>query len=117
MKKHIVLVEDDPAIQDAIQMILEGEGYEVALFQNGEPLLAGAFDVPNLFLLDKQLAGVDGLDVCRFLKGNPETIGVPVVMLSASPHIARLAKEAGASGFLEKPFKKQELLSLVERFA
>lgn len=38
-------------------------------------------------------------------------------MLSVSPHNGRLAKEAGASGFLEKPFKKQELLSLVTRFA
>jgi len=65
--------------------------------------------------LDKQLPGVDGLDICRYLKSQSISKHVPIIVLSASPQMDRPAMAAGASGFLEKPFKRQDLLDMVRR--
>ena len=113
--KHIILTDDDPGIQDAIPLVFKKAGYRVTVFRNGDQLLNNDFEVPDLFILDKQLSGVDGLDICRFLKSQNATRHVPVIMLSASPQIASLAKLAGADGFLEKPFKMRELRDIVAK--
>jgi DNA-binding response OmpR family regulator len=114
-KKRIIITDDDPGIQDIARLIFERAGYNVTIYSNGDPLLSNSFEVPHLFILDKQLSGVDGLDVCRFLKDQDITRDIPVIMLSASPHIDRLAKMAGADDFLEKPFKMRELREIVAR--
>lgn len=113
--KKIVLTDDDPGVQDAFRIVLERAGYSVQVFTNGNPLLEGRFDTPDLFILDKQLSGVDGLDVCRHLKSQPATADVPVVMISATPQAEVWAREAGADAFLEKPFRMKELLATVQR--
>ena len=114
-QKHIVIVDDDPGIQDAIRMILEHTGYGITVFSNGDRLLSGDFDVPDLFILDKQLPGVDGLDICRHLKSSEKTRQIPVLILSASPHVARMAESAAADGFLEKPFQMKVIRKVVEK--
>jgi DNA-binding response OmpR family regulator len=113
--KKIILTDDDPGVQDAFRIVLERAGYAVQVFANGNPLLEGAFERPDLIILDKQLSGVDGLDVCRHLKSQPETADVPVVMISATPQAEAWALEAGADAFLEKPFKMKDLLATVAR--
>ncbi len=113
LKKHIILTDDDPGVQDAFRTALERAGYHVTVFANGNSLLEGRFEVPDIFLLDKQLSGVDGLDICRHLKSTPATANIPVIMLSATPQIDRLAKSAGADGFLEKPFRMRQLTELI----
>ena len=62
------------------------------------------------------MAGVDGLDVCRYLKTQANTQSVPVIMLSASPDIGKLAQSCGAQDALEKPFKMKALKEMVERW-
>ena len=114
-KKRILFVDDDAAIRDAVQIMLEHEGYSVALLESGNSLLTEDFPLPDLFILDKQLLGVDGLDICRFLKKEKRTLHLPILMLSASPQITRLAKEACADGSLEKPFRMLELRQEVAR--
>ena len=113
--KKIILTDDDPGVQDAFRIVLERAGYSVQVFTNGNPLLEGAFDSPDLFILDKQLSGVDGLDVCRHLKSQPATLDVPIIMISATPHASAWALEAGADVFLEKPFRMKELLAAVSK--
>ncbi len=113
VNKHIILTDDDPGVQDAFRTALERAGYTVTVFANGAPLLEGRFETPDLFLLDKQLSGVDGLDICRHLKADARTAAVPIIMLSATPQIDRLAKAAGADGFLEKPFRLKQLMDAI----
>lgn len=113
--KKIILTDDDPGVQDAFRIVLERAGYSVVVFTNGNPLLEGAFERPDLFILDKQLSGVDGLDVCRHLKAQPATADVPVLMISATPQAEAWAHDAGADAFLEKPFRMKELLATVQR--
>ncbi len=115
IKKKILITDDDPGVQDSFRMILERAGYAVEVFTDGARLLTGDFEIPDLFVLDTQLSGIDGLDICRHLKSNDETRHIPLIMLSATPHIDRLAISAGADGFIEKPFKMQHLLDTVAR--
>ncbi len=113
--KQILVVDDDVSIQDAVRIILERRGYAVTIVSSGEVIFDRAFGLPDLIILDKQLPGVDGLDLCRVLKADPRTSGIPVLILSASPQTALQAPRAGADGFLEKPFRMQELRVKVQR--
>ena len=114
--KRIIVVDDDPAILDSINLILTRAGYRVTAYTNAYPLLNGQFELPDIFILDKQLPGLNGLDVCRFLKAQQSTGSIPVIMISASLYINSTAKEAGANNFLEKPFRMAELLTMVSKY-
>ena len=114
-QKHVIIVDDDPDIQDVLGMLLEHSGYIVTVFDNGDSLLTSGFKHPDLLIIDKQLPGVDGLDICRYLKSQETTKHIPVIILSASPQAGILAKAACADSFLEKPFKMKELRNTVEQ--
>jgi len=111
--KRIIIVDDDPGIQHAFTLIFDPLQYEVTIYTNGNPILNDQYAKPDLFILDKQLSGVDGLDICRYLKSQPSTRHIPVIVLSASPHIFSQAKLAGADGALEKPFSVNALRNMV----
>ena len=113
--KRIILVEDDEAIADVVRLILSRAGYSVTIYENSTDLLTGNYEIPHLFMLDKQIPGVDGLELCRRLKNEPRVAAVPVIMLSASPQILVLAA-AGADAALEKPFSAADLRQLTSRF-
>lgn len=115
-KKQVIIVDDDQGVLDASRLILERAGHDVQVFLNGDVILRNNFKVPHLFLLDKQLPGVDGLDICRFLKQQERTRSIPVIILSASPQISNICRQAGADEFLEKPFRMQELKELVAKY-
>jgi DNA-binding response OmpR family regulator len=107
--KIILLVEDDLSIQDAMQLIFQEPEYKLLLCSKAEEVLAENMPVPDVYLIDKQLSGSDGIELCRVLKRNERTKAVPVIILSASPNIKELALEIGANDVLEKPFKIQSL--------
>jgi DNA-binding response OmpR family regulator len=115
MKKRIIIADDDPSIRDIFSIIFEGSGYDVDIRNTGTEILRGDFSTPDIFLIDRQLSGVDGLDVCRYLKSEERTKEVPVVMISASPDIGVLAKKAGADDFIEKPFHLHHLLETIRK--
>lgn len=116
MKQHLIIADDDPGIQDVFQLIFERAGYSIEIFSNGSQLMNNYFEVPDAFILDKQFSGIDGLDICRFLKSQERTKNVPVIMLSANPTIGDGAKEAGADDYLEKPFKIHDLLAMINKY-
>jgi DNA-binding response OmpR family regulator len=115
MMKRIILVDDDRGILDAVTLTLSRAGYTVDIFNKGESLIDDEFNEPDLFIIDKQLSGIDGLDLCRFLKQRHLKKDTPVVIFSASPHIGKQVIEAGADDFLEKPFLISKLLQVVEK--
>lgn len=114
-KARIFVTDDDEGVQDIIKIIFEKAGFIVTIFPDGETLLNNLRNPPDIFLLDKHLSGMDGLDICRFLKSNPATENIPVIMISATPGIRQAVKEAGADDFIEKPFKIKDLFSTVEK--
>lgn len=117
MKKKLFVTDDDPGIQDILRIIFEGAGYETTIFSNGGDLMASSTNYPDVYILDRQLSGMDGLDICRTLKKAERTKNIPIIIVSATPGLGLLAKKAGADDFMEKPFRKVELLELVAKYA
>jgi len=113
--KQIILVEDDPGILDPMIIILRNSGYAVTTFLDGVLILNNDFSPPDLFIIDKQLPGVDGLEICKYLKSRKETSSIPVIMVSATPNIHTLGKAAGADDTIEKPFQIHELRDVVAK--
>src|SRR3954469_3665914 len=107
---EVILIEDDAGVSDALQMVFKTAGFHVTAYQDGSDILDNNFRIPDVFIIDRQLPGVDGLEICRFLKGKAESNRVPVIIISASPDAMNLAIKAGADAFIEKPFKNKELL-------
>jgi DNA-binding response OmpR family regulator len=114
MSKKVLVVDDDPGMQDIFRLILEHAGYEIVMLSGADAILDGSAPLPDIYVLDKQLSGVDGLEVCRYLKEQAATKDIPVIMVSATPHAAMMAA-AGADDFVEKPFRRKELLAVVAR--
>ena len=110
--KKIMIADDDPGIVDAVKMMLEFEGYDVAYTLDGAKVLTMT-DFPDLLLLDIWMSGQDGRDICKELKKREDTKGIPVIMISASIDLAKSARDAGANDFLEKPFNMNELLEKI----
>ena len=115
MKRKILVADDDAGLRDIFEIILAKAGYDIEVKDDANEIFKNNFKVPDLFLIDRLLSGVDGLDVCRFLKNNKQTSQIPVVMVSASPDIGLLAVKAGADDFVEKPFELTYLLKVIER--
>lgn len=116
MKPKILIADDDEGIRDILAIIFTKAGYSLEMKMNGDDLFRNKFTLPDLFLLDKQLSGVNGLDVCRFLKSQERTMRIPVIMISASPDIASLSKQHGADAYIEKPFEISYLLNMVSHY-
>jgi len=115
MKKKVLVADDDPGIRDIFKMIFEKAGYSIEVKDNGRDILENKYELPDVFLIDKQLSGSDGLNLCRYLKSNASTKDIPVIMVSASPDIGLLSQKAGADAYIEKPFDLKYLLKIVER--
>jgi len=115
MKHKILIADDDPGIRDIFNIILVKAGYDIEVKDDANEIFKNKFRIPDLFIVDRLLSGVDGLDVCRYLKSNDQTKNIPVVMVSASPDIGILAVKAGADDFVEKPFEISYLLKVIER--
>ena len=111
--KKVLIVDDDPAILDALKIMLELEGYEIETALSGEPLYNMKDNYPDLILLDIWLSGQDGRSICIYLKNNPATKHIPVIMISASRDVDKSAKSAGADDYICKPFEMNDLLEKV----
>ena len=115
MKKRILIADDDPGLRDLFQIILEKAGYDIEIKVDANEIFENKFNIPDVFLVDKLLSGIDGLDVCRYLKSNEKTNRIPVIMVSAIPDIGIAATRAGADDYIEKPFEITQLLKVIER--
>jgi len=115
MKYKILIADDDPGIRDIFKIVLTKAGYDIEVKENASEIFENKFRIPDLFLVDKLLSGIDGLDICHYLKTNEQTSHIPVIMVSATPDIGIAAAKAGADDFVEKPFELSYLLKVIER--
>ncbi len=114
MPKTILIVEDEPALQETLSYNLEREGYQVKVIGDGAKALAVAREIkPNLIIMDIMLPSMDGLEVTRILR---QEMSVPILMLTArDDEIDRvLGLEIGADDYLTKPFSMRELVARVK---
>ena len=112
---QILVVDDEASIRELLTFNLKKNGYSVETAADGREALAKAAGM-DLVLLDIMLPEVDGLEVCRRLKADPQTSGIPIIMLTAkAEEIDRvLGLELGADDYVVKPFSMRELLARVK---
>ncbi len=116
MQKKILIVDDDPAILDAMSLVLEDASYQVIPLDKGDVLVAVLQYTPDLILLDLWMSGQNGYEICKLLKANPKTKHIPILLVSANKDTGKITREAGAEDYLEKPFDICDLLSKIKRY-
>ena len=115
-KETILVVEDEEDIRELLKYNLEKEGYQVFGAATGEEGLRGVRDRrPDLISLDLMLPGIDGLEVCRRIRGEAQTKPLPIIMLTAKGEEADIVTglELGADDYIAKPFSPRVLLARV----
>ena len=114
---RILVVDDEPDILELIRYNLTRNNYDMTGVASGEEAFASVrMSPPDLVVLDLMLPGVDGLEVCRRLKNDARTAGIPVIILSAKGEEADVVTglELGADDYLTKPFSPRVLLARIK---
>lgn len=113
-KKKILVADDDSAIVDALQFLLEESGYDVIATIDGGAVITLYDEKPDLLLLDIWMSGYDGREICRVLKADKTKSHVPIIAVSANRDIQKISEEMGADDFIAKPFEMDELLQKID---
>lgn len=117
MDATVYIVEDDPDVAEILRHNLSQEGFEVAVFTNGDEGLAAIEErPPDLVLLDLMLPGRSGLEVARALRRQQETATLPIIMITARSEEADILHglEQGADDYITKPFRPREVVARVK---
>lgn len=115
MGEKIVVVEDDQDIQYLLKSSLSKAGYDVQVWPDANSLMQQGTGTADLFLLDVNLPGVSGLELCKHLKLNSLTSKIPVIMLSAFPGLKNVASKYFADDAMEKPFNFSTLAKMISK--
>jgi two-component system phosphate regulon response regulator PhoB len=118
MKPKVLVVDDEPEAVELVEFNLKQAGFDVATAADGAEALKKARAVsPALILLDLMLPEIDGLEVCKLLRRDPVTAGIPIIMLTAkAAEIDRvLGLELGADDYVTKPFSPRELVLRIRK--
>jgi len=113
---HILIVEDEESLLKLESILLSSKGYKVTGVRDG---LAALNEIeknrPDLILLDIMMPGIDGFEVCRRIKENPDTRDIPIIMLTAKKSTADQARgaEVGADAYITKPFKSLKIIDVI----
>lgn len=114
-KEKILIIEDEAPIREILEMVLRTNGFSnIKTASDGETGLSLAFSYkPDAILLDLMLPNIDGLGVCRKIRENPQTNGIPIIMLTAKSGESDivLGLELGADDYITKPFSNNVLIA------
>jgi DNA-binding response OmpR family regulator len=116
MGKNILIVEDEVDAGRLLHYHLRQKGYECRIAMDGRAALNAVFSKkPDLILLDLMLPTLNGLEICRLLKGAPATKNIPIIMVTAmaTPDDVVRGFKLGADDYVTKPYEMRELLARV----
>src|SRR5574342_935065 len=112
MGSKVLIVDDEYIGRETLQSILEGEGYELEMAENGFQAIEKARKLlPDVILLDVMMPGMTGFEVCQRIRNDPQIAEIPIIILTALDDRESLlnALKAGADDFISKPFDRYEL--------
>ena len=113
---RILVIDDDTKLTDLLQLVFESKGFGVTIANSGTQALESLeTELPEAVLLDLMMPGMSGLEVCQWIRGNPRTSNVPVVVLTAKTGIESKQEllEAGATDYLVKPVPLNDLVNRI----
>ncbi|RZJ17139.1 MAG: phosphate regulon transcriptional regulatory protein PhoB [Brevundimonas sp.] len=116
MQPYVLVMEDEDALATLLQYNLEKEGYHVVVAADGEEGLVQIDErLPDLIVLDWMLPKVSGIEVCRRVRGRPETRNLPIIMLTARGEETDRVRglDTGADDYMTKPFSMTELIARI----
>lgn len=116
MAQHVLLIEDEPNIAEAIRFLLTRDGWQVSHLADGAEAVARVRALrPDLVILDHMLPGLSGLEILADLRADPDLVGLKVLMLTARGQVRdrEAAAEAGADRFMAKPFANADIVAEV----
>jgi DNA-binding response OmpR family regulator len=118
MVRPILIIEDDPDIVEALRYSLEAQRFETRVAITGSEGLTASLDKdrpPQLILLDLLLPEMNGLEICRRLRKEPSTAGIPIIMVTAKASEADFldARDAGVDDYITKPFSVRNVLERI----
>jgi CheY-like chemotaxis protein len=120
MSRTILLADDSPTIQKVVELTFVDSDFTVEAVSNGDELLAKLPETrPDIIVCDVIMPGTDGYDVCQQVKSDPESLHIPVILLTGTfePFDRDRAVAAGCSEIITKPFEARKLVEVVERLA
>jgi putative two-component system response regulator len=112
MGSMVLIVDDEYIGRETLQSVLEGEGYELEMAENGLQAIEKAKKLlPDVILLDVMMPGMTGFEVCQRIRNDPQIAEIPIIILTALDDRESLlnALKAGADDFISKPFDRYEL--------
>ena len=117
--KKILVVQDSPSIALILRLRLEAEGFFVDIAETGEEGVEKAkANEYQLILLDYNLPGINGIEVCRALKKDEKIKNIPMLFMSASDEdkLDSLIKGLGSQGYIKMPFDKDEFITVIKKY-
>ena len=113
----ILIVDDEPNILLSLDFLMKKNGYSVFLARNGEEALASIEqNMPDLIILDIMMPDIDGYEICRIVRSNPQFAKIKIMFLSAKSKESDVSRgiKTGADDYLTKPFVNKELIKRVQ---
>ncbi|HEU5060470.1 MAG TPA: response regulator [Kofleriaceae bacterium] len=116
MNRRVLIVDDEFGLAEVVAEMLSERGFETTLAINGQLALDLIREqVPDLVLLDCMMPILDGTGVVRALRADPKTAAVPIILMTALPHVVPPDVQATTCALLSKPFSPGELFAAIER--
>jgi len=117
-KKNVLIVDDAVDMRVFLSALFRTSGFQTTAVKNGKEGIRKAREIqPDLILLDVMMPGMDGIELCRVIRGRAETGGTPVLILSARGDAESVMRgmDAGANDYLPKPILHHDLVATVRK--
>jgi two-component system, chemotaxis family, chemotaxis protein CheY len=117
MMKTIMVVDDSASIRQVVGFTLKNEGYEVVEAPDGKAALDKLKGAINMVITDLNMPNLDGIGLVRAIRSNPSYKFIPIIMLTTESQESRKqeGKQAGATGWIVKPFKPEQLVAVIKK--
>lgn len=119
LMKKVLIVDDDVDILEIVGLLLTRHGFWVTLLTNAREIFQTVKSVgPDVIVLDINIAGLDGRDICKRLKTNESVFNhIPIILFSAMHNLAETYPECDATDFISKPFDSHDLVEKIKKHA
>lgn len=117
MSKIILTVDDSASVRQMVKFTLSDAGYGVVEAVDGKDALLKMTNQVNMVITDLNMPNLDGIGLIRLIRANPAYKGIPIIMLTTESQEShkQAGKAAGATGWIVKPFTKQQMLAVVKK--